>query len=86
MRDPAPSIRFFEDPVRSPDHNIAITKFFEPHNFAVFPVFRSDVRCKSFLSAPLAVAQLPGDRASLVADSPGGRSPLSPWKIALPLS
>ena len=31
FRDPAPSIRFFEDPVRSPNHNFVIAKFFESH-------------------------------------------------------
>jgi hypothetical protein len=56
-----------------------------PTNFAVLSVFRSHFRCESFLSAPFVAVQFPGGSESLVADSPGGRSPLSPWKIALPL-
>jgi hypothetical protein len=45
-------------------------------------VFRSHIRCESFLSAPFVAVQFPVGAASLVADSPGGRIPLSPWKIA----
>jgi NAD(P)-dependent dehydrogenase (short-subunit alcohol dehydrogenase family) len=74
-------IRFGHRITRLPSRNSSSST-----NFAVLAVFRSNVRCTSFLSAPFAVAQLPGDCASLVADSPGGRSPLSSWKIALPLS
>jgi hypothetical protein len=43
-----------------------------PTNFAVLSVFRSHIRCESFLSAPFVAVQFPVGAASLVADSPGG--------------
>lgn len=75
-----------EDPVRSPNHNFVFAKFFEPRKLRGSLSLPFHIRCESFVSAPFVAVQLPVGAASLVADTPGGRSPLSSWKIALPLS
>jgi hypothetical protein len=85
FRDPAPLDPIFEDPVRSPDHKLVIAKSCESHKLRGSLSLPFPHSCKSFLSAPFVAVQFPGGSVSLVADSPGSRSPLSPWKIALPL-
>jgi hypothetical protein len=47
-------IRFGHRITRLPSRNSS-----SPTSFAVLPVFRSGIRCKSFLSAPFAVVQFP---------------------------
>jgi hypothetical protein len=86
FRDPAPSIRFLKIRFGHRITTLPSQNSLRPTNFAVLSVFCSRIRCKSFVSAPFVAVQLPVGAASLVADSPGGRSPLSSWKIALPLS
>jgi hypothetical protein len=83
---PPPSIRFVKIRFGHRITTLSSRNPSSPTNFAVLLVFRSHVRCKSFLSAPFVAVQFPVGAASLVSDSPGGRNPLSPWKIALPLS
>ena len=82
---PPPSIRFVKTRFGHRITTLSSRNPSNPTNFAVLSVFRSHFRCESFPSAPFVAVQFPGGSESLVADSPGGRSPLSPWKIALPL-
>jgi hypothetical protein len=84
LRDLAPSVPIFGDPVLVPDHNASYRESFGTHEPkpAFTSLFYDDTRCKSFPTT--AHFQLPGP--SLVADSRRRllvRSLL--WKITLPL-
>ena len=80
LRDLAPSVRFFEDLVRLPDHTVChsgIARGLQTLRLATSSLFLRFSRCKNFLGF-IQSSQLPGCFARAVAGSHDGPCLLSP--------